>query len=243
MKEYYKKKIRLLIEKTIGRRLLPLDMLPKGVDLHYDMEKDIDIGNFRLVFDVGANRGQSVSKYLNWFPNADVYGFEPSDEPLNELKSNFSAHNRVEAINVALGSEVGSKELLVGNNSERGSFHFNETGEQVMRRQRVKVETLDNFCKSKNVDRVNFLKIDTEGHDMDVIKGAKGMLSSHSIDLVQLEVTTDYENSLHSSMCEVIKYMRKHKYKMYGIYSQVNDWRNENPCLRRVDAVFMRSTL
>jgi FkbM family methyltransferase len=243
MLEYYRKKIRISIEKVLGRRLLPLDMLPKGVDLYYDLKNDVDTEHFRSVFDVGSNKGQSVSQYLNWFPNANVYGFEPSGGAFHELRSNFSTNNRVEVINVALGSKVGSKELLVGNDSKRGGFHLDKTGDGVVERKNVRVEKLDNFCKSNNIKEINFLKVDTEGHDMDVLKGAHDMLDGHCIDFVQSEVTTDYENDLHCSVCSMIEYMRGHKYKIYGFYNQVNDWRGQSPCLRRVDAVFMRSTL
>jgi len=243
MIKYYKKKLRLTLEKVIGKRILPLSMLPKGVDLYYDLKKDVDTNRFRSVFDVGANKGQSMSKYLNWFPKADIYGFEPSEEAFSVLKSNLSKYSRTNLINTALGSDVGAKELAVGDNSERGSFHFEETGDEVVRRYSVRVETLDNFCLSNNVNKINFLKIDTEGHDMDVLKGGKKMLSNHNVDFVQSEVTTDYDNKLHESICDTIEYMKKHRYKTYGIYSQVNDWRGKNPYLRRVDAVFIRGTL
>jgi FkbM family methyltransferase len=243
MIDYYKKKIRMSIEKVIGKRILPLSMLPRGVDIYYDIKKEVDTSHFRSVFDVGANEGKSISKYLNWFPKADVYGFEPSENVFPVLKSNFSEHSRANLINTALGNNIGTKELVVGSNSKRGSFHFEETGDEVVNRHCVSIETLDNFCFSNDIDKINFLKIDTEGHDIEVLKGAKKMLSNHRIDFVQSEVTTDYENELHRSMCKMIKYMKKHGYKVYGFYDQTNEWRKEKPYLRRVDTVFVKNSI
>ena len=51
----------------------------------------------------------------------------------------------------------------------------------------VKVITLDKFCAEQNIERINDLKVDTEGSDLDVLLGANEMLTNQKIDLVQVE--------------------------------------------------------
>ena len=52
---------------------------------------------------------------------------------------------------------------------------------------RIKMSTVDIFCKKNNISHINFLKIDTEGHDYHVLKGTEQMLSNHKIDFIQFE--------------------------------------------------------
>lgn len=243
MFDYYKKRSRLILEKILGRRLLPLNMLPKGFDLYYDLKRHLDTNRFTVVFDVGSNEGQSVVDYANWFPNACIHGFEPAKQPFTILSSKFSGYDKIKTHNFALGSALGDEELYSGQNSERGSFHFGKTGDEVINRQQVKVKTIDSFCRTNEIDSVSFIKIDTEGHDLEVLRGAEEMLKNHSIDLIQIEATLDYENNLHVSLCSVVKYLSDFDYKIYGIYDQVEEWREDKQTLRRVNAVFAKSSL
>jgi len=243
MLDYYKKRGRLIIEKLLGKRLLPINMLPKGFDLYYDIKRHLDTNRFTVVFDVGSNEGQSIVDFANWFPNACIHGFEPANQPFVILSSKFSQYDRIKTHNFALGSAPGNEELSSGKNSERGSFHFGKTGDRVINRQQVKVKTIDSFCRVNEIDSVSFVKIDTEGHDLEVLRGAEGMLRSHAIDLIQIEATPDYENDLHVSLCTAIDYMSRFEYKIYGIYDQVEEWREDKKTLRRINAVFAKSSL
>jgi hypothetical protein len=51
----------------------------------------------------------------------------------------------------------------------------------------IHLESLDNFCKNKEIDHINFLKLDIEGHEYKVLKGAKDLISKNSIDFIQFE--------------------------------------------------------
>ena len=51
----------------------------------------------------------------------------------------------------------------------------------------VDIVTLDEFCQTKRIDQINYLKIDTEGGDLEVLKGAANMLTEQRIDFVEVE--------------------------------------------------------
>ena len=60
------------------------------------------------------------------------------------------------------------------------SIHFN-------RKEEVRLSTVDLFCKENNIPHIHFLKIDVEGHELKVLKGAEGMIGSGAVDLIQFE--------------------------------------------------------
>jgi hypothetical protein len=54
-----------------------LRMLPRGVSLSHDLREALPGESFDMIFDVGANVGQSTRRYLREFPNAHIVSFEP----------------------------------------------------------------------------------------------------------------------------------------------------------------------
>ena len=53
----------------------------------------------------------------------------------------------------------------------------------------VELDTLDNFCKLNDIERIDFLKIDVEGHELRVLEGATELLASKKVDIIQFEFT------------------------------------------------------
>jgi len=51
----------------------------------------------------------------------------------------------------------------------------------------VDIRTIDSFCLEKNIDHISFLKLDTEGNELNILKGAKNMINSEKIDFIQFE--------------------------------------------------------
>jgi hypothetical protein len=53
--------------------------------------------------------------------------------------------------------------------------------------ERIEVQTIDSFCEKQQIDRIDFLKMDVEGHEMAVLRGAKSMLDANRISMIQFE--------------------------------------------------------
>ena len=103
----------------------------------------------------------------------------------------------------------------------------------------VDIVTLDEFCRTKRIDHINYLKIDTEGGDLEVLKGAVGMLTEQRIDLVQVEAGMNPTNSRHVSLESLKAFMESHMYFLFGVYEQENEWLTREPHLRRTNPVFI----
>jgi FkbM family methyltransferase len=142
-------------------------------------------------FDVGANVGQTAKKALGAFPSVSVVCFEPHPATFAQLTANVAKKKRVAPHNLALGSETGEAVLHQYESSDLNSLNpnspyvsrFHPDAKSVA----VQVTTLDEFCAAHSVGKIDVLKIDTEGFDAMVLRGAQGMLSRGAIKFVYTE--------------------------------------------------------
>jgi len=148
----------------------------------------------KVIFDVGANIGEYAKMLANRFKSAQIYCFEPVPANYERLVQNTG---NLKTINVltALGSQKGNIKLYIGDNNKDGSMAtlYRETLDKVFLfagdvNQVVEstVTTLDDFCVDK-INKIDFLKIDVEGHELEVLKGAFNLINENKIDVVQFE--------------------------------------------------------
>jgi len=143
-----------------------------------------------VIFDVGANVGQSIIKYKKQFPKSFIYSFEPSPETYKTLIRTANQYESVKAINCALGSIPGKTILYENSYSDMSSLlQMGEFGSgNVMRETEVEVLTIDKFCAQDRIPKIDILKIDTQGFDLEVVRGASTMISNSQIKFIYLEI-------------------------------------------------------
>lgn len=107
------------------------------------------------------------------------------------------------------------------------------------RLEEVTLETLDEFCREHQVERINYLKIDTEGSDFEVLKGAVRMLAEQRIDVVEVEAGMNSRNKRHVPFQVFTRFFEERNYFLFGVYEQVNEWPTRQPHLRRTNPVFI----
>ncbi|MFN6471292.1 MAG: FkbM family methyltransferase [Nostoc sp. SerVER01] len=194
----------------------------RGFHLMHDLifwSRDTPI---EIIFDVGANIGQTVIEIKQYFPNARVEAFEPIESTFKKLKENCSGLPNVTLNKFAFGSKSSqitielSEESLV--NSMLNTVHSSALQVQSKKTQEVMVETIDNICDIKGIKRINLLKTDTEGYDLEVLRGAKSMLLENRIDFILSEATFDPTEKTHTYFCELNEYLYEHGYKAVGFY-------------------------
>lgn len=233
-----------LVEKITGARIYR--EVPRGIDLCRDIRNDFPAFQADVVFDVGANVGQSARKFLRCFTQSQIYCFEPAGQTFRQLQDNLKDYQRVHSFHVALGASKGRGRLLLNDSST--TFRLLDPSEDVsvsgdLKIEDVEVETLDEFCREANIDRINYLKIDTEGGELAVLKGAEQMLSEHRIELVEVEAGMHSGNKRHVPF-EVLKELLESKrYFLFGIYEQEREWPTNEPHLRRTNPVFVSESL
>ena len=143
------------------------------------------------VFDVGANDGDTAVKAFADFPELPVTSFEPHPETYARLRERIGAKNGFTAVHAALGAEAGTVDLIEYGDDKTNSLTPNAqfAARFGQERGRVKVEclTLDDYCARVGVEQIGLLKIDTEGFDLEVLKGAQQLLGRRAISFVYVE--------------------------------------------------------
>ena len=102
----------------------------------------------------------------------------------------------------------------------------------------VSTEPLDRFCERQNIDRIDLLKIDTEGHDLSVLQGARKMLADRKIGCVFTEVGLNPANDYHVSFDVMKAWLEGRGYYLFGLYDQAHEFDGES-YLRRMNAAFI----
>ena len=203
--------------------------IPRGLSQFHDLRKCL---NARVVFDVGANVGQSAEHYLRALPKATIYCFEPIAETFEKLQSRFSRNRRVLPFHLALGSSTRDAKMLTDGASDM--FRISDDGTET-----VHVCSLDDFCSHHEIENIDYLKIDTEGYELQVLQGAERLLQSGMIRFIELEAGMNPDNDRHTPMELIKDHLEKRDYRLFGIYEQINEWPTSEPWLRRTNLVFM----
>jgi len=144
------------------------------------------------ILDVGASIGEYTLELAARFPPsvARVFAVEPARETCEILERELASRHlsHVQARRRALGREdiVAAPLHSDRHASALASLHPRECHDPALT-QTVAVQTLDSFCRAQGIESIFFLKIDAEGSDLDVLKGAAGMLGARAIRHIQFE--------------------------------------------------------
>lgn len=136
---------------------------------------DYCLGPGSVVFDIGANNG-IVSRYFAERAEV-VYAFEPNTDLRESFRLHTAGQQNIRLENRAVSDQVGHHEFFVyepaGTNAYGSSMQENS---DYLERRQVPTTTIDGFCREEDVIP-DFIKIDTEGHEPDVIKGGAEIIS------------------------------------------------------------------
>jgi FkbM family methyltransferase len=148
-----------------------------------------------VVFDVGANVGDWPVAMLDLcqdrsLADCRLYAFEPVSSTFSTYSSRIAEHRLGRAVTserTAMSSREGNAKIrVVGDNAGRNSLHVVPT-DQTHQVEEVTLTTIDSYCARRGIAAIHLLKIGTEGHDMEVLRGAIGMISSGTVSVIQFE--------------------------------------------------------
>lgn len=185
---------------------------------------------FRIIIDVGANRGQFARSATEIFPSAELYCFEPLDEPFRQLKDWADTQKgRVHCFQLALGEQEGeaaihlhvehtpSSSLLVATDN----CHRLYPQTQAERMVRVQVSTLDKELKDtlEGTVREALLKLDVQGFEDRVLRGGANVLSHCRAILLEISLDPLYEGQ--ADFYVITELLYKHNFRYAGNLNQV----------------------
>lgn len=170
---------------------------PLGQDPFSDMRRFIGAGYSPLIFDVGANVGQTIELCATHFETPVIHAFEPGNEPFGTLTQRYAHRRDIRLNNFALGRESGQHRYFENTESSAmnslhapgpecyaGSTRYCD----VKAERDVQIRTLDEYCAEHAIGRIDILKSDTQGHELEVLEGAAAMLRQGAIGMVFVEI-------------------------------------------------------
>ena len=155
--------------------------------------------DIRVIFDVGCHKGETIDLILKYFKVEKIYAFEPNETLINNIDK--SKYQNTEFIKKALGEKKQSKKFLKSNFSAVNSLHkinsesnYSKFKQKVInffftknlpQEHNIDVITFDDFCKKYKIKSIDLLKIDTEGYEYYILKGAIKNLKKVKIILLE----------------------------------------------------------
>jgi FkbM family methyltransferase len=198
---------------------------------------------FRTIIDVGANRGQFALVAANRFPRAALYCFEPLPEPRRKLERALRGHAKLNVMQCALTAKSGCADFVVSKADDSSSLlEMTETqtrtfpGTGAAYRIRVRTETLDGVLASADLVRPLLLKVDVQGAELDVLRGATAVLQSADSVLVECSFAELYRGQPLAG--EVVSFLDSHGFHLDAICTPLLD---RNGQVLQADLLFQSS--
>lgn len=195
-----------------------------GMQDHLDFDRESLLSFIKPdsnILDIGANIGDTtlqMAKKLNG--KGQIFSFEPSPAVFERMKTNVSLNNfkNINLFNAGMGDEVGVLNLIShGSNHSGGAFISKDANDAI----KVAVTTIDKFVADQKLSKLDFLKIDTEGFEVFVIKGGVNTFRNLKPSLF-IEVSDSLLQRAGTSAKELIYLLNELNYQCVRVDTQEN---------------------
>jgi len=220
---------------TIYRKLYILDILPYIKIQHKEIKKLLNT-NFPIIVEIGAHEGGDSTKFLNQFKNLQLFCFEPDDRCIKVFKDNIT-DSRCILVEKAVGNKTGKVTFYpsTGSPEEDGTrkdfnasssikkptnnpksypwLHFKEGVEKDIIR-------LDDFVLENAIEHIDFMWIDVQGAERDLIEGGRRALNLTKFLKIEYGETETYSSAM--TRKETIERLNELNFKVLEEYSSKN---------------------
>ena len=232
------KNIIIIILRLCGYKIIGIKKLVKYNDfdsIHQFLIKRMgNKSKYKIIFDVGANDGGSISRFKKMFSKTKIHCFEPTEYLIEKIKNSFNLNN-IYLNNIALGNKNRERNFFFYNADRVNSFYPMEEGSKYKIQRspkniidkkeivkKIKTVTLDHYCQKNNISHIHLLKIDTQGSEAEVLQGAVRLLKKQKIDVIELEYIFGIAHKNSNSLYQIEMILNKYKYKLIAIENSGN---------------------
>lgn len=218
----------------------PIELRDRYPDL-----ADLSLRRGALVFDVGANIGNFSESVLAHQPWVQIHAFEPLVEPRAKLQTALAPYGKGIVINaIALGAERGERLFYVNNFDEASSFF--ENGRvlngglygidfSTVATIPVTIDTVANYVGEHRLERIDLLKLDVQGFELEVLKGAEPVLDR--IDAIYCEAQFEELYRGGPLAGDIFTWLHKRGFELLRMTEFSAD---DDGCLIECDMIFLR---
>lgn len=196
--------------------------------------------------DVGAHEGKIFERILgSGLSVREAHLIEPSVVALKVAKQNTSSLFKGDDLqyhNMALSAAPGRVAMRAAKKMTKvaaftaGQFEDSKLNDNSFE---VECTTLDELANSFCERRISLLKVDVEGHELEVLKGARSVLHEHRADVIYIEAGMNPAGTQQCYYRDIEDLLLSHKYRLFKVYEQKHEWMTDSPILRRVNLAFM----
>ena len=177
------------------------------------------------IIDIGANTGQTIDRFERIFSDCEIYSIEPSLNAFSELSKNYKNKKNVTLFNFAIGEKKKNRIFYDYDDNVLSSFHkLNKKNSlnKIFKKNKVKVLSLDNFCKQNKIAKIDILKIDTQANEINILRSGTKSLKNQIFDLIELEITLgDYYNNF-TNFFSLEEFLIKNNYRLLALDRRLN---------------------
>ncbi len=193
-----------------------------------------------VFIDIGAHTGKFTDSLIEYFPFAQGVLFEPTYRNYEILKNKFWNKTGIDIINCALDIEAGKRKFYYTEDSAQNSLLLFDSENTQYYESEIETNTLDNFFLGSNrINRIDLIKIDTQGNDLNILKGGMNTIQKYKpVILTEFIFISLYKNQ--GLYFDQFNFFRRIDYNLAGIY---NMHYTQNGVLAFADFLFLPSTL
>ncbi|MFL1012248.1 FkbM family methyltransferase [Flavisericum labens] len=168
------------------------------------------------IYDIGANKGTWTSECLKYFPNASYYLFEPQIDLKDDINALLKDYKNVHLFSVGLGEVNDVFKFTIHDRDDSCSYSFSEEEAKTRGFKQIElpIVRLDSFAKDNKLKLPNILKIDAEGLDLKVLKGAEGVLQDVEIIMVEVAIVN---HRMENTALNILNYLNGKGFKLFEI--------------------------
>ena len=190
-----------------------------------ETQSNIFSGKADVIFDVGANRGTVTKQYLQMFPRATIHAFEPSEEFVEAFNKANPDRKHIHLNHLALAQEEGVADFHMNAHSDTSSLletisigASSDRSCATIEIRKVQTLPLDKYCSSRGINYIDILKLDTQGAELSILKGAEEMLKEQKIGLIYTEAYFKPQYKDQPMLYDIANYLMQFGYYLEGIY-------------------------
>jgi FkbM family methyltransferase len=168
-----------------------------GTDLNGDLRTIFGLCPVKVLFDVGANEGQTAVEFAKAFPKAAIHSFEPFSSSFDVLTRVTRPFHNIKPVKIAFGDVSAPQTLFVNKCSPTNSLlrtspeaeaYTSNVDMTAIGVTTIEVETLDDYCAKCHIELIDVLKLDVQGYERRVLQGGEQMLSRGKVAVILTEV-------------------------------------------------------
>jgi FkbM family methyltransferase len=230
--------LKQVLKKALRRFGYRLNRLPNNILLDDDPFVAIksNMVSTPVLFDIGANTGQTIGKMLASFPDARIHSFEPAANCIHELRESHGSRSNVVINQCAVGEQNGELSFnQYGWSSLNSVLERTFTSSSITGTYTVPVVAIDDYCKRNEIENIDLLKTDTEGYELHVLKGSKRMLMEGRIRFILVELFFIQHFEGQDEATDIIAFLKSNHFDLVRFYEM--EYSREGVA-SRVDALF-----